>query len=173
MRLLRFVRKHPIALLGIFAIAFIAWLWRDSFPATDPPLNGDPKLVSVEAPPLVRFLPAPPDAEVPPPKPPQNTAQALLKLKPGMTRVEVEGLVGLPEATDIQPATIADGRVTYQTSYEADLELPPTVRPIRSPRPMPRDPMVQPGTRTRVVLEFDATKPGHPLLGVHYPDPLF
>jgi hypothetical protein len=34
---------------------------------------------------------------------------------------------------------------------------------------------VEPKTRDRTVvtLEFDATKPGHPLLGIHYPDPLF
>jgi hypothetical protein len=179
MRLLRFVRQHPIALLGVFVVAFVVWLWRDSFPDHQDQANpGDLRIVKAEVP-LRRTLPALPEDEQPPPVPPQGTpqgkVQALSRLKPGMTRVEVEGLVGAPQATDIHPATIADGRVTYHTSYEADLEPPPTVRPIRPlpHNPKTRDPMAQPNTRTLVTLEFDATKPGHPLLGVHYPDPLF
>ena len=171
MRLLRFVCRHPIALLGVFAAAFVVWLWRDTLPV-------EPQVMVVDGthrPALQRRpIPGPPSFEdAGPAKPtPQDTAQVLSKLKPGMTRAEVEELVGLPAAGDIHPATVADGKVTYHTSYEADLGPAPTVRPARIPRPR-----VQPGEanppRTLVTLEYDASKPGHPLLGIHYPDPLF
>jgi hypothetical protein len=82
-------------------------------------------------------------------------------LKTGMSRTEVEWLVGAPLAPNIHPATQVDGSITYRTSYEADLNL--LVRPDSLPS----------GTSTRVDLEYDATKPGHPLLAVYYPDPLF
>ena len=172
MRLLRLVRRHPIALLGVFAAAFVVWLWRDSLPV-------NPQVMTVEGPPRPplqpRPFPAPPNFdELEAGKPtPQDTAQVLSKLKPGMTRAEVEGLVGLPADGDIHPATVADGRVTYHTSYEADLGPAPTVRPTRIPRPrtQPGEPNSTP--RTLVTLEYDASKPGHPLLGIHYPDPLF
>jgi hypothetical protein len=174
MRVIPFVRRHPIAVLSLFALAFIVWVWRDMVPGPAPA----PQLTQVEVP----TLPPPPfpqkrlfpvDGERPNP-PPQGTVQAISKLKPGMTRTEVEGLVGIPAPQDIHPATIIDGRVTYHTTYEADLEPPPTVRPIRRfPRPPPSDLDQHPKARTLVVLEFDATKPGHPLIDVHYPDPLF
>jgi hypothetical protein len=35
--------------------------------------------------------------------------------------------------------------------------------PVQATQPAP----------TVVILQFDATKPGHPLLGIFYPDPLF
>ncbi|MBP3958635.1 hypothetical protein J8F10_25590 [Gemmata sp. G18] len=85
-----------------------------------------------------------------------------------MTRTEVEGLVGAPVPSDIHPATITGGKVTYHTAYEADLEPPATVRPIRHTKVIGPAP-----ARTLVTLEFDATQPGHPLVEVHYPDPLF
>jgi hypothetical protein len=124
-------------------------------------------------------LPQPPEGDAPEKTKeklklnPRETAQVLPKLKPGMTRAEVEVLVGLPAPDDIHPATVSEGRVIYHMSYEADLEPTTTVRPIRPYKPMPmgRDP--PPNPRTFVVLEFDATKPGHPLLGIYYPDPLF
>jgi hypothetical protein len=172
MRLLHFVRRHPIALLGVFAVAFVVWLWRDSLPIGQPQLQepGDTQLLVVRAP---RLLPLPPGVEPEKAKPgAQETAQALTKLKPGMTRSEVEGLVGAPSADNILPVTVSDGKVTYQTAYEADFGPPATVRPIT---PRPHGPRAAPAgkERTRVTLEFDATKPGHPLLGIHYPDPLF
>ena len=178
MRLLRFVRRHPVAILGLLALAFFTWVWMDAGAGRRPGPDTPPELSRSEidvppgdwAPPQ-RRLPVPPGVEEKSRPTPQDTAQVLPKLKPGMTRTEVEGLVGVPAARDILPATIADGKVTYHTAYEADLEPPATVRPIRTPRPLARDP--RPNGRTLVTLEFDATKPGHPLLGIHYPDPLF
>ncbi len=174
MRLLRFVRQRPIALLSVFAVAFVVWLWRDS--VSPPPAGAVPKLelktvaVSVTDADWVPPRRLPPGVEVTANG--KAPAQALSKLKPGMTRAEVEGLVGVPLPIDISPVTVADGRVTYHTTYEADPEPPPTVRRIRTPRvPPPRDP--RPTARVVVVLEFDATKPGHPLLDVYYPAPLF
>src|SRR5690349_13718788 len=121
MRLLHFVRRHPIALLGLFAVAFAVWVCRDFLPTDPPPRTPPADLSSVKidapdpdwtAPP--RRIPMPPGIEDQLKAKP-GTAQALSKLKPGMTRVEVEGLVGTPAPNDILPATVADGRVTYQT----------------------------------------------------------
>lgn len=186
MRLIRFVRNHPVALLGVFVAAFVLWLWSESRPLREvahmPVL--DNHNTAVYPPDGGRFPPGDgwPRRPLPPPplnppenaKPdPQGTAQVLSKLKPGMTRAEVEQLVGTPAPDDILPATVSDGKVTYQTAYEADLGPLPTVRPIEPMRPHAKAHRPAPKGRTLVTLEFDATKPGHPLLGIHYPDPLF
>jgi hypothetical protein len=180
MLVFRFLHRHPIALLGLLAAAFLTWVLWDAGVA--PPKVQGPQgkpIEPQEEPPValddlpVRRLPLPPGVERKPRPNPHDTAQLLPKLKPGMTRTEVEGLVGLPAAEDIHPALVLDGRVTYFTAYEADLEAPATVRPIRTPRPPAPGRLPRPGARTLVTLEFDASRPGHPLLGVHYPDPLF
>lgn len=169
MRPLSFVRRNPLLVLGAFVVAFAVWVLSDSTgpresvaPAAPVDVPGDVQ--------RQRFIPLPvEDGGEPVRVTPQGTAQALPKLKPGMTRTEVEGLVGAPVAGNIYPATVHDGRVTYHTQYEADLAPPATVRPIGRTRPLP-----QPAApRALVTLEFDATKPGHPLVGIHYPDPLF
>ena len=159
MRLLQFVRRHPIALFGVFAIAFVVWLWRDTLPSYDTGPDSSEPQVSYP-----RALPTPiavlnqedeADGNEKVKPTPQDTAQVLSKLKPGMTRAQVEELVGVPAVGDIHPATIADGKVTYHTTYEADFGPAPTVRPTRIVRPQPgRDP----ASRTLVALEFDATK---------------
>jgi hypothetical protein len=174
MRFVRFIRRHPIALLGVFAVAFIVWLWRDSLPIAQPndtvssePPEAAPQFFAVEAP-VPRRLPPPPGVE----GKGKPAPQALSKLKPGMTRAEVEELVGAPAPQDIHPVTVADGRVTYKTAYEADFGPPATVRPII---PHQHVKARTPPTKERaiVTLEYDATKPGHPLLGIHYPDNTF
>ena len=166
MRPLHYLRRNPLVILGAFAAAFAVWVWWDSAPdVPQPELQGGPSGA------LVRVLPIPTLTEVDGIAPGQVTAQALPKLKPGMTRTEVEGLVGAP-AADISPATVADGRVTYRMTYEADLGPPGTVRPLSSSRARGSR-AAEPTDREVVALEFDATKPGHPLVGVHYPDPLF
>jgi hypothetical protein len=176
MQLLRFLRQHPLAVLGALALAFVVWLWRDALEALRGP--DDPRAPSVVHRPMVRHLP-PPTADDGPASPrpdPRGTAQGLSRLKPGMTRAEVEGLVGTPAPDHVYPATVADGVVTYSTSYEADLGPVPTVRPIRPhSRALPVSSPVgpKPSGPTVVTLQFDATKPGHPLLGIFYPDPLF
>ncbi|MBM3981184.1 MAG: outer membrane protein assembly factor BamE [Planctomycetes bacterium] len=169
---IRYLRRHPLALFALAVLVFGAWVAVDAL--TKPPRYGpaDPNeytLVGIEAP---GSVPAPARAEPCAPRPtPQATAQALPKLKPGMTRTEVEQLVGAPEPADIHPVVVVDGRATYHTAYEADLDPPATVRPVGAHRPMPAERMGP--TRTTVKLEFDATKPGHPLVGVHYPEPAF
>lgn len=175
MRVFRVLRRHPLAVLGALALGFVAWLWRDAF---GPGGWREPEVVNfviVSGPPQ---LPPPPLGPVQPleaARPdPRGTAQVLSKLKPGMTRAEVEGLVGTPAPDHIHPATAADGQVTYSTSYEADLGPAPTVRPIRTHRPAPAAATEPKSLRLWVVtLQFDATKPGHPLVGIFYPDPLF
>ncbi len=176
MMLMRSIRRNPVAVLALFVLAFGAWVLVDTlqkpqqrYVQIDP---HDYQLIGVEAPPLG----GPPPAVEEKPRPaPHATAEAIRKLKPGMTRTEVEVLVGAPAANDIHPASVNDGRVTYHTTYETDLDLDPpaTVRPINTPRPGPKD--RDPNLRGKAVvkLEFDATKPGHPLVSVHYPAPMF
>lgn len=174
MRLLRLTRRHPLALLGVIAVAFVGWIWWDALPESDSSLapltqRGEP------GPSRTRDLPKPfavmeigaSIEEGPGPAP--DPTNVLTKLKPGMTRSEVERLVGAPAAEHVYPATIAEGRVTYQAAYEADFGPAPTVRPIRTPRALRE----AAPPRALVTLEFDATKPGHPLLDIYYPDPLF
>jgi hypothetical protein len=173
MRILPFVRRHPISILGLLIAAFGAWLWANRSEPAPPRAESNQAFVPRIPPPL-----APPQKKLFPPagspgRPnPYDIGQALPKLKPGMTRAEVEELVGVPAPRDILPATVVDGKVRYRTTYEADLGAPSTVRPLRIPRPqLERD--SHPNARTFVTLEFDATQPGHPLLDVLYSDPLF
>ncbi len=177
MQMLRYLRRHPLLVLGAIAVAFVGWLWRD---AVTESLRGplEPEVAHFE------IVGVPPDHQRPTltldtderPQPnPNEKAQSLFRLKPGMTRAEVEGLVGAPTADHIHPVTVLDGQVTYSTSYEADLGPAPTVRPIRPHHRLPI-PAAQPRQATGptvVTLQFDATKPGHPLMGIFYPDPLF
>lgn len=166
MRFFRLVRQYPLALLGVIAVAFVAWIWWDLIPKRDTHLIVYQEAIDPST--IRRKLPLPITDPIAVP----DTANGLAKLKPGMTRAEVEKLVGAPDPEHVYPATISAGRVTYHATYEADLGPIPTIRPIRPSRVTPvREPDV--AGRTLVTLEFDATKPGHPLLGVYYPDPLF
>src|SRR5215212_6887572 len=106
MRSLRFIRRHPLALLGVFALAFAVWLWRESLSVdqSNSPELRDTQLIAIQAPP-------PPSGGLPPgvaekakPGAP-GTAEALTKIKPGMTRAEVEELVGAPTPDNIRPVT--------------------------------------------------------------------
>ncbi|QJW96054.1 hypothetical protein [Frigoriglobus tundricola] len=172
MWLIRSILQHPIAVLACFAVAFVVWLWRDSVSIG---ASGRDETVAqgtaVNNPNEVPLL-------VPPPPPPfpgkkwkntqSSSADLLARLKPGMTRAEVDGLVGIPAPEDISPVTVADGKVTYQTAYDADLGAPSTIRPLQ-----PTKNGAAQRSRTLVTLEFDATKPGHPLLSVTFPKPLY
>ncbi len=173
MWLIRSVFQHPIAVLACFAVAFVVWLWRDSLPIGE---STDPDASVAQGPAAEH----PSEGPVRPPPPiPQgfpskqwkiaqsNSTNLLAKLKPGMTRAEVDGLVGIPAPEDISPVTVADGKVTYQTTYDADLGVPSTIRPLQSPKSGAAQ-----KPRMLVTLEFDATKPGHPLLSVTFPKPL-
>src|SRR5262245_57325179 len=113
MQPLRFICRRPGTLLAIVATAFAGWVWYDVFwPKRAGAPNEIPRLESVA---VVdgemgslpkRMLPKPPLEEN---ANPQIIARMLPKLKPGMTRTEVEGLVGLPAPQDIHPATVTEG----------------------------------------------------------------
>jgi hypothetical protein len=130
---------HPAGVMGLLACAFIAWLWHDAAsPEELPPLGSELRVVAsipIQLDPVL-----PPEPKLKPS--PREIAQLVAKLKPGMTRAEVEGLVGEAAQGDIQPPIIGGTRTTYKA-------------------------------RTLVTLEFDATKPGHPLLGIRYQEPGF
>jgi hypothetical protein len=180
MRPFRLLSKHPLVLLAVVAVAFVGWIWRDALPQRDPAASGGPS--------VRRAVPQPFDdsltvadvlvADVNELRLPPDAAHNISKLRTGMTRAEVEKLVGAPAPDRVSAAVVSDGRVTYHAIYEADLGPPATVRPIAETRrvtnkrflPVPLSPAAD---RTLVTLEFDATKPGHPLLGIHYSDPLF
>src|SRR5207249_3668547 len=71
MRLLRFLRRHPLTLLGAIAVAFIGWIWWDAIPARDPApepvvpgvfdTNGRVMIRQLPRPPLSATVDAPPD----------------------------------------------------------------------------------------------------------------
>jgi hypothetical protein len=90
---------------------------------------------------------------------------ALPKLKLGMTRAEVEQLLGTPPADHIQAVIVNADRITYQTIYELFESNLPLVTRARA--------KLTDNPESFVALEFDASQPGHPLLGVFYADPLF
>ena len=81
----------------------------------------------------------------------------------GMSRAEVGDVLGLPDPAQVQPVGGANGRATYHTTYP--LALPGGGGGPRPPRGV--------GPQCFVALEFDATLPGHPLINVLYPDPLY
>jgi len=170
MRLLRSIRENPIVVLGVAIAVLIAWIAVDSSkgPLALPSHSALQAAESVE---LAQPIPAQTLLPTAPGFPAVSVAM-LPKLKPGMTRVEVEDLLGPPNADRVEPVTITNGRMCYRTTYELDdLGTPMTVRPIqfgaRILPPPPRQP------RSLVALEFDASQPGHPLIEVLYPDPLF
>jgi hypothetical protein len=163
MRFLELVRRYPVALLAVVALAFVSWVWWDALPGDSQPAlqHADSKhLTSAEG-----LAVALDDTFLPPAGAP--LVKVLPMLKPGMTRAEVERLVGAPTG-DIYPATVAGDRVTYHIEYGSDFDAEfgaaRTVRPIR---PMPKP------AGGSVTLEYDATRPGHPLVAIHYTDPLF
>lgn len=169
MRPLRFVCRNPLLVLGAFTTTFVVWVWQDSI--VDPvPAVSPHELVTQRPQPAFATIHDVAAINELLSKAPHGTAHAFPKLKPGMPRSEVEGLIGAPAAGSTSPAVITDGgRVTYHTQYEADLGPVATVRPIeRAKRSEPRREAV-----AIVTLEFDATRPGHPLLMIYYPDPLF
>ncbi|MBP3958210.1 hypothetical protein J8F10_23425 [Gemmata sp. G18] len=166
MRLQRLAHRSSAIIFGVLTTAFVVWVWEGSS-------DGQPQIVGPRPPALgVAGATLTTDEDTVAPvgheaKPaPQGTTQMLFKLKPGMLRTEVEWLVGVPAPQCVHPATITAGRVTYHTSYEADLTPLSTVRPPAGHVPFTQE-------QTRVRLEFDATKIGHPLLDIYYPDPLF
>jgi hypothetical protein len=173
MRPIRAVRQYPLVLLAAVAFAFVAWIWWDALPQRDPVVSTNATGRRVAP---VPFEDARAILDADEPMLP-DAAHGITKLRTGMTRAEVEKLIGAPAPDRVSAAVVTDGRVTYLSTYEADFGPPQTVRPLTDVRRASLKRFVPPVSaaidRTLVMLEFDATKPGHPLLGIHYSDPLF
>jgi hypothetical protein len=179
MRILRVIQEHPVTLLSVMVGGLIVWVGADLL--TSGPRRPQPR---AQAPPTVVLDPAAIDPRVAPgPRPtaaiaadtpepvrhPSVSAAQIPKLKPGMTRVEVEGILGPPPPEYVQPVVVSEGRLSYRTAYEViDPDRPGTIRPIPSHR-TPADP--KPTGTPLVTLEYDATRTGHPLVEVRYLDP--
>jgi hypothetical protein len=126
------------AAAGFLAVGLptAGWLWLD---ALDRPVT--PRLVS--GPPRVA------DAE----HPLVTVGRALHAVRPGMPRAEVESALGPPDPAGVGPVVRDGERAVYHTRYRAVLTEAAWCAPnLRGP--------------CEAVLEFDATRPGHPLLGV-------
>jgi hypothetical protein len=164
MKALHILRNHPVILGSILLVAFAGWLAHDAMPREQASLPSDepqPRLVQVP-----KRLPQPP-FPLPlrdPSRPSVVTPDMITQLQPGMARVEVEELIGLPPAGLVHPVSNVEGRLTYRASYLANLEpsraLPPGAAPLN------------PAPRSLIGLEYDASRTGHPLLKVHIPDPM-
>jgi hypothetical protein len=175
MRPLSFVKDNPVTVLGVALLALTTWVAVDLANALAPRKQAAESRASANELPL----PAQPSAVAVadgvepasfPARPPVSTV-VLPNVKPGMTRYEVEGFLGTPTPDQIQPVTRANGRVTYSTAYELDDIGPPmTIRPIQ-PRPRSQ-PQARPD-RLMIAFVFDANQPGHPLIDILFPDPLF
>jgi hypothetical protein len=83
----------------------------------------------------------------------RDTGNALASVRPGMPRSEVEDMLGPPELGSPGGFQEKDGRKVYHTRYQAFLVAPIWCAPnLRGP--------------CEAILEFDATRHGHPLLNV-------
>jgi hypothetical protein len=162
MQMLSALRKNPVPTLLVVVAGIVGWVAAGLFTPQQQPVQPlDLPDLGLAMPTFARFDPTEPRPVSP---------EALPKLKPGMKRVEVEGVIGLPSANALQPVTVVGGRMTYQAAYELAEPDPATVRPIQHHgRMIPRPPI----TKSHFALEYDASKPGHPLLAILYLDPLF
>jgi hypothetical protein len=182
MKLLLPIRENPVLILCGALVALIAWMAVDLLKA--PPVKkpvAEPQALVDEYQPR----PKPPTIAPPPggiqpvalPDPPGNRMVSSLVLphvKPGMKRVEVENYLGPPTADRIQPVRDDNGRLTYSTAYElGDIDPPMTIRPIQPRRTLPRSAPQIGSPGSIIAFVFDASQPGHPLVAILYPDPLF
>ena len=159
MRLLRAIQERPIVLLSVIGTGFGTWLVLNAI-VTHPGSEPDPSQPVRTFPMPLDFTGRVPVAQ----RPAVITADLMSRLHPGMTRVDVEGLVGPPPAAMVQPVTNVDGRLTYRANYLANLE--------SDVRQHQETGSSQPVPPTVISLEFDATRPGHPLVKVHLPHPM-
>lgn len=86
-------------------------------------------------------LPAPPVPAVTSRETRPKAEDILAKLKPGMLRADVEAILG--PAKSVDSIRSGDGRLSYRATFARD--------PMHPPLPP-------------LELEFDATRPGHPLI---------
>lgn len=166
MKALQFVRNHPIVLGSVLAGLFACWV---AFEDTGAPQNftplptGLPQQSSVSGPRVLPEDPTGTSRSRDPFRPGVVTAELITRLHPGMTRVDVEELIGLPPAGLVQPVSSADGKLTYRASYLANLDSLRESQPQNPGNPVPR---------SIIAIEFDASRPGHPLVKIHIPDPM-
>jgi hypothetical protein len=174
MQILQRIRNNPIIILCAVATLLAIWITKDLLTPraqlnnqallNAPPPPADPQTMKAQ------ILDRRNSGTSTQPGP---VSMGLLpKLKPGMSRIEVEQLLGPPASEQLEPVVQINGRLTYCTSYElADLETPMTIRPIQPKRSSSVD--RSPESKSHVSLEYDASKKGHPLIDIHYLDPLF
>src|SRR5688572_15652019 len=104
------IRRNPVALFAVAVAGIGAWIVAE-FLAPPPPLTerpliaGGPQAAFTEGPPLPIGMPP-------------AALTVLPKLRPGMSRVEVEGLLGSPPADAVHPVTVSDGQFRYRASYD-------------------------------------------------------
>jgi hypothetical protein len=165
MSALNAIRNHPLHLALALVLAFGAWvaydvsagLRRSNQARLDPPPVDAPSVVELQPPPFFDNTNGVAQARDGA-RPGVVTADLIPKLQLGMARVAVEELIGQPPAGLVHPVTMVDGKFIYRASYLANLDSGP--------------PMSAPAPRSIIALEFDAGRPGHPLLKVHVPDPM-
>ena len=141
--------------LALGAVAGGSYLFRDAPPA--PVVTGQPAGYDSNGA-RIRRVPLPPPLEA-------VSMAVLPSLQPGMSRAEVEDVIGPPSAAQVEPIEAAGGRTTYRTAYPIELAACGGGGAARPPAGA--------GPQCFVAFEFDATLPGHPLVNVYYPDPLF
>lgn len=172
---MRFLRDNPLLLLGVVIIGFGTWVIGEQLASRDEP-QPQGQLMS---PPLVRAVDLPTistglettTASEPPRVPGVVTSDLVPQLRPGMSRSEVEAIIGPPPADLVTPVAESNGRMTYHAAYLANLDARPPLRTdMTNRRAIPPQPPI---AKSVITLEFDATRPGHPLVRVHYADPLF
>jgi hypothetical protein len=149
-------RAFHVAVGVVFAAGAVAggWYLLRVAPANAPPVAVVAVPPAGYDPNATRTRPLPPNPAV--------TLAVLPALQPGMSRAEVEDVIGLPPSARVEPIDGTGGRVTYRTAYPIDLGGGCVARPPAGV-----------GPQCFVGFEFDATLPGHPLVTVIYPDPLF
>src|SRR5262245_30781829 len=122
MRVLDPIRKNPVAALCVVVAGVGGWIaagllgpaGAEAPRAFTPPPGGPPQAIAVADATLGpgEFLPERLGVTRPVP------VGLIPKLKPGMTRVEVELVLGPPHSDLLPPVFVSDmGRVTYRTSY--------------------------------------------------------
>ncbi len=176
MGLVNSIQKNPVWVLCFAVLLLIGWVAVDLAKTGTRRPSARVSSASKELPVPERSVEAAIVGEdMPVPLPPASSvvlSTVLPQLKPGMKRVEVERVLGLPTPEQIHPVTLNNGRMTYSTSYQFDdLGPPMTIRPIQSrPRSLPQP---SPPARSLIAFVFDATAPGHPLIDIQFSDPLF
>lgn len=163
---MRFLRDNPLALLAVAVLGFGAWVVADLSRTPEPSPDHGGMAAAIVAPPQPGIVVE--TKETWQGGPGVVTHEQMPHLKPGMSRSEVEAMIGPPPSDLVTPVEEADGQMTYRATYLANFDAP-TIRPTATRR-LPPAPVVP---KSVIALEFDASRPGHPLVRVQYPDPLF